>query len=361
MKMSKRKVTAKDVAACAGVSETTVSMILNGKGEHKFPEKTCRKVLIACEKLGYLHKIRTHEEIDKKLIAAITPTMANMYYVQMLEEMQNRASELGYSLLSFNTFRKTSQEIQILDMCSQLPIAGLLFLYPPENKTLFQQFNWTKPIIRINDKNIGNDSDVFELDGFQIGRIIGEYLFKLAHKRVALVSSTFDTNQVTRIRRLEGIRAVYQEHGCDPEGSVLACSPEQELKHLKEIPKEYDLGYLIAKGLLERHEAVTAFVGVNDMIAIGIMDAILDAGYRIPEDYSVCGCDNTCVTKYRGISLTSVESYSKLTGREAVDMLVRKIDGDRGDLKPEENPNGITKIEYFPRLIIRKTTGPCPK
>ena len=127
---------------------------------------------------------------------------------------------------------------------------------------------------------------------------------------------------------------------------------------MKTPPEGYDLGYLLTKRLLERGENVTAFVAVNDIMAIGVMDAVIDSGKRIPEDYSVCGCDNTSVCKFRGVSLTSVESYAKQTGREAVDVLIRKIESGNSSLEVGNSPDGITRVEYFPKLIVRKSTGP---
>jgi len=337
-------------------------MILNGKGNNKFPEKTCRRVMDACNELGYIRNTSLRSnDMEERVLAAITPTLSNLYYVHMAEAMQRRAKELGYSLMTFNTFREIHQETCIMQICSQFPIAGVFFLYPPENTMLLQQVSWSKPVIRIYDKDMKNDTDIFELDGFRIGEIIAEHLIGLGHERIALVSSTFETKQVTRIRRLEGLRAVYEEHGFDPIQSVLACSPEQELTDVKVVPEGYELGYLIAKRLIERKEDVTAFVAVNDMIAIGVMDAVIDAGKRIPQDYSVCGCDNTSVSKYKGISLTSVESYAKQTGREAVDILVRKIESGGRLSELEDSPDGITRVEYFPKLIVRKSTGPRKK
>ena len=360
--MKKPRVTAKDVAKRAGVSEATVSMILNGKSNSKFPEKTCRRVIDACNELGYIRSATMNTNaLEEKVLAAITPTFSNLYYVHMVEAMQRRAKELGYSLMTFNTFREIHQETRIMQICSQFPIAGVFFLYPPENTMLLQQVGWSKPVIRIYDKDMKNDTDILELDGFRIGRIIAEHLIELGHERIALITSTFETKQVTRIRRLEGLRAVYEEHGYDPIQSVLACSPEQELTDVKVVPEGYELGYLIAKRLIERNENVTAFVAVNDMIAIGVMDAAIDAGKRIPQDYSICGCDNTSVSKYKGISLTSVESYARQTGREAVDILVRKIEGGSRLSELEDSPDGITRVEYFPKLIVRKSTGPRQK
>jgi LacI family transcriptional regulator len=354
-----KKVTARDVAKHAGVSAATVSMILNGKNDSKFPEKTCRRVIDACNELGYARTgiVRT-KALDDKVLVAIAPTLSNLYYVHMVESMQQRAKELGYSLLAFNTFREIAQETHIMQICNQYPFAGMFFLYPPENNMLLQQVGWSKPVIHIYDKGVHNNADILELDGFRVGAITGEYLLKLGHERIAFMTSTFETKQVTRIRRLEGLRSVYEAHHYDPVESVLVCSPEQELPEAKVIPEGYELGYLMTKRLIERNEDVTAFVAVNDMIAIGVMDAIIDSGKQVPEDYSVCGCDNTSASKYKRISLTSVESYARQTGREAVDILVRKIEGGNRISELEDSPDGITRVEYFPKLIIRRSTGP---
>lgn len=360
--MKKERVTVKDVAARAGVSASTVSMILNGKGSSRFPEKTCHRVINACNELGYVRNGLPRSSVpDDKVLVAITPTLSNLYYVHMVEAMQRRAKELGYVLLAFDTFREIPQETRIVQLCSQFPFAGVCFLYPVENNMLMEQVEWAKPVVHIYDKGVRNDADTLELDGFRIGRIIGEYLLGLGHERVAFVTSTFETRQVTRVRRLEGLRAVYEEHGFDPEKSVLVCSPELELSDVKVVPEGYELGYRMAKKLIERQEEVTAFVDINDMIAVGIMDAVTDSGNHIPEDYSVCGCDNTSVSKYKGISLTSVECYARQTGREAIDILTRNIEDGNYLSELEDNPDGVTRVEYFPKLIVRKSTGPCEK
>ena len=352
------KVTAKDVAKRAGVSETTVSMILNGKSGLKFPERTCRRVMDACNELGYMRNVTRINTSGEKTIVAIAPSFSNWYYIQLVESMQQRAKELGYALMVFNTFREVYQETHIMQICGQLPVSGMLVLYPPENTLLLQQIGWEKPVVHIYDKNSHSGKDVFEVDGFQIGKITAEHLIELGHERIALISSTFETKQTSRIHRLKGLRAAYEEHGYDPLRSVLACSPEQELPDVKTPPEGYELGYIIAKRLIERGEDVTAFVAVNDVIGVGVMDAITDAGRHIPEDYSVCGCDNTNVCKYRGISMTSVESYAKQTGREAVDVLVHKIESGNTTAELEDSPDGITRVEYFPKLIARRSTGP---
>ena len=137
--MKKTKVTAKDVAKRAGVSPATVSMILSGKGSSKFPEKTCRRVIDACNELGYVRNGLLRSSVpDDKVLVAITPTLSNLYYVHMVEAMQRRAKELGYVLLAFDTFREIPQETRIMQVCNQFPFAGVCFLYPLENNMLHQ-------------------------------------------------------------------------------------------------------------------------------------------------------------------------------------------------------------------------------
>ena len=104
-------------------------------------------------------------------------------------------------------------------------------------------------------------------------------------------------------------------------------------------------------------ENITAFVGTNDFVAIGIMDAITSLGYRIPEDFSVCGFDNTLVASFSGISLTTIDHCIGEKGAYAVSMLrnQRTRMEQKDDKKEKKRP--IMRLEYEPQLIIRHSTG----
>ncbi len=356
-----KKITARDVAELAGVSPATVSIVLNGKGNGRFPEKTCQKVLEACKKLGYKKGgIFKAAKIDDKVLVAIVPSYTNYYYIETVEAMQRRAKELGYSLLTFDTFQDIEQETRILQICSQLQIAGIAFLYPLENEILMQQMDWKMPSVHIYDKDIYYDIDILERDSRRIGQSLAEYLIRLGHRRIAYVTSSMQTKQLCRIRRLEGIREAYKKNGYDPDECVIACSPDTETFTSKIVPDGYDLGYVLTRRLLEKGENFSAVIAVNDVIAVGVMDAITEAGYRIPQDYSVCACDNINISRFRGISLTAADSYSVQSGRTAIDMLIKKI--EEGDETPVgEGPSEISRIEYFPKIVERGSTGPRKK
>ena len=97
----------------------------------------------------------------------------------------------------------------------------------------------------------------------------------------------------------------------------------------------------------------TAFVGYNDMVAIGILDALYEMKYRVPADFSVCGFDNVPMASMNRISLTTVEHSIEAKGREAVDIIARLRDS-----KTKNQPRGfVTNLEFEPFIIKRKSTG----
>ena len=97
------------------------------------------------------------------------------------------------------------------------------------------------------------------------------------------------------------------------------------------------------------------------MAAYGIIDAIVERGKRVPEDYSVIGCDNIAVSGFRKINLTTVEPYSVQRVREAVDIVVRKIEHKTEEEPTDAPPEGVVRVAYAPKLIERGSTGPAPK
>ena len=90
------------------------------------------------------------------------------------------------------------------------------------------------------------------------------------------------------------------------------------------IDSEYKIGYDLTKELLREHNDITAIVGLNDMIAFGILDALHEEKYKVPADISVMGCDNTLFAKMHKVSLTTIEHFVVFKGRDACDIIMKK-------------------------------------
>ena len=124
------------------------------------------------------------------------------------------------------------------------------------------------------------------------------------------------------------------------------------------MDSEYKIGYQLTKELLKEEKGITAIAGLNDMIALGVLDALAEAKIRVPSEMSVLGCDNILYGKLKDISLTTIEHFVQQKGRDACEIIIKKIHAltSRED---EIRPTSIYHIEYEPKLIIRGTTAPA--
>ena len=131
--MGKKKVTSSDVAKAAGVSQATVSMVLNRKYNVSFSKETIQKVEQAAEEMGYeIPKRKKRKESRKeKLIVVFCPNLTNPYYVMLLQGIETRAKEQGFGLFICNTQRELKMEERYLKMMWELKPLGIIYTCNP--------------------------------------------------------------------------------------------------------------------------------------------------------------------------------------------------------------------------------------
>ena len=127
-------------------------------------------------------------------------------------------------------------------------------------------------------------------------------------------------------------------------------------KQLPRMDSEYSMGYHLTRELLESGRHFTAIAGQNDMMAIGAIDALEEARVRVPKDVSVIGCDDIFYSGIRRLSLTTIDHFVALKGRDACDIIIRKITTS-DQFYTGLQPTSLYNIEYTPKLIARKTTS----
>ena len=355
-----KRVTARDVAREAGVSPSTVSMILNDYKNITFSDETKKRVLEICDRLGYrtLGKSRL-DTISGRVLLIACPTFDNPHYVKEINGVQRRAQELGYETIVFCTRRSEEAEANMVRVCRELNVAGVLLLYQPDNMDAYRLLRRENQIVQLYDKSGSEDISIIELDNIKIGKLVAEHLMELGHRHIAHISLPLVATQPSRERRIEGIRSCMMEHGLDPDQYLRVSTVETEGLSVAGKLEGYETGYVLGGYLIDSKAPITAFSTTNDMVAYGIMDAIYKRKKRIPQDYSICGCDNLPFSEYQKISLTSVEHYTAEKGQDAVDLLVQKIQMQKSAGYESDLPVRITRIEYAPKLIVRKSTGRC--
>lgn len=354
MRTKRNEVTAKQVAELAGVSQSTVSMILNNYDKASFTEVTRQKVLAACNTLGY-KGFYEPGNINEKTILLIVPSLSNLSYVKQVTTAQQRAMELGYTCAIYNTFRNTSLENNILTLIQSIPVSGVVFLYQPENLSLLQRAGTIKTTVAVCDRNLDLKMDNIEVNSYGIGKIIAEHMISQGHTHVMYIATDISTKYITRLQRLEGVKGCFRDHGID-ENNIKLCTLKSENISIRGVSDDYQAGImLIGKALKKYGDTCTGIIGYNDMICFGIIDQLKRMNMTIPNDYSIIGCDNIYLSEMNSIALTSVEHFAHLRARDAVELLVRKIK-DKYEQSTDFSAMGITRVEYEPRIVIRSST-----
>lgn len=357
--MNKKKVTSSDVARRAGVSQATVSMVLNKKYNVSFSKDVILRVENAARELGYeLPKRRARKESKKqKLLVAFCPNLTNPYYVMLLQGIESRAIEQGYGLFVCNTQRNLELEERYLKMLPFLNPHGVIYMCNPSRMFLpmIEEMSQKIPFAVINNQNERLDVDAVELDNSKLGRIMASHLLELGHRDVAYIAPPLTVRQKQRSKRVEGFLKEFQEAGLG-DHVVIKAANESIDEDVTGIDSEYRIGYDLTQELLKEQKQLTAIVGLNDMIAFGILDALYDAKYKVPGDMSVMGCDNTLFAGMHKVALTTIEHFVIYKGRDACDIIMKKMKTHERKYA-ELEPVSIYHVEYEPRLVKRGTTA----
>lgn len=356
--MGKKRVTSEDVARAAGVSQGTVSMILNRKANVSFGRETIQRVEEAARELGYVvPKRKTRKESRHKLIVVFCPTLTNPYYVMLLQGIEEVAKEKGYGVFVCNTQRDLKTEENYLRMMNSVQPLGIIYTCNPGGHCREQvgELAARIPLVIINNREELLEIDAVELNNAKPGRLMARHLLDFGHRKVAFVSPPLTSRQGQRLKRVEGFVREFAESGCQ-DGVIVKAAADDMDDRIPSMDSEYKTGYMLTRELLREDREMTAIAGMNDMIAFGIMDALLEEKIRIPGEISVLGCDNTIYSSLHAISLTTIDHYVSLKGRDACEIILKKIHSRRISHDGEE-PISTYHIEYEPKLIARRSTS----
>lgn len=346
-----KKITSRDVAKRAGVSQSAVSMILNNKSGISFTDETREKVFSIARELNYKSPSQANIGMEEtgSVIAVFIPTISNPYYSQMAEIIERKVKKKGYKTIICNTLREKEQENFYLEFCKRNHVTGIIFTFVPTFPALVEQLSLSIPIILIAEKKDNLMLPSLELNNSTTGTVIVEHLYGLGHRRIALVATPLKNMSITRSQRIAGIREKMAFYGNECVLSEYIAESGSENTN-DDIPFEYSTGYALTKKLLKEKADVSALIGINDMTALGIIAALQEQGFNVPRDYSVCGFDNIFYSVLSVPKLTTIDYHLNLRVESAVDYIINT----RAGLKPFHQVN---KIEYQPKIIVRESTA----
>lgn len=338
------KATIKDVADRSGVSIATVSRVINGASV--VSEKSRKKVLKAIEELDFKPNQVARNLVMQKntTIGIIVPTLGNQFYGGILNGIEDASSEMGYDIMLCTSGGDSKKEVRYLDAFEERHCAGVIIMTRKlENETVQKINSMEIPVIMMNRNTSGLKCPTVSIDNFRAAYEVTNYLIDHGHTRIALFRNSVDIDAFG-VEQYSGFERALAEHDIDIDRSLVKYG---EFK----IQKSYEL----MKGLIEEGNVPTAVIATSDVMAIGVCNALLDSGYRVPEDVSVVGFNDIELAKYYRPALTVIHQPLKVMGDEAVQMIISMDKGEgRGII-----PNDGRTVILSHRLIERQSSGKC--
>ena len=351
--MSRKKPTSSQVAELAGVSQATVSMVLNHKYNVSFSRETIMRVEQAAKELGYeLPRGRKQRENKReKLIVVFCPTLTSPYYVLLLQGIEAVADERGCGVFICNTQRDAGLEEKYLRMMEHMQPQGIIYASNP-HPDFFERVEKLAreiPLVIISNKEKTTAVDAINQDNTVVGQMMARHLLDLGHRDVAFITQPLTKRQWQRSKRVKGFVAEFEKEGLGGHVHIKAADEVLD-RQIPRMDSEYSMGVALTRELLAEGRSFTAIAGQNDMMAIGALDALREARIH------VIGCDNIFYSSLEGIALTTIDHFVSQKGRDACDIIIRKI-SMRDQFQGDEQPISLYNIEYMPKLIARRTTG----
>ncbi len=305
-----------DVARRAGVSNMTVSRVVNNSG-YASPDVR-ERVLAAVAELGYvpnalarsLHVKRTHT------LALVLTDIGNPFFTTMARGVEDAASEQGFSVMFCNTDESEEEEAAHVRLLLQKQVDGLL-LVPATSSSQAVELARRRgvPVVVLDRRVAGAPVDTVRCDSESGAHALMRHLVALGHRDVAILSASQDVSVVQD--RVAGARRGLLEAGLPfDEARVLYGKPDTAS------------GRQMARAALALRPAPTALFATNNFITIGAFAALREAGLQVPDDVSLAGFDDLPEALIFDPFLTVVAQPAYEMGRRGAALLLERLSDD---------------------------------
>jgi DNA-binding LacI/PurR family transcriptional regulator len=313
----------KDIARIAGVSLGTVSHVLNDTAGVREPVR--RRVLEVVRSIGYQPSqlARGLRRVQTNVIGMIIPDITNPFFPAVVRGAEDLAFSNGYRLILCNTDNDHSKELAHLNELRTFLPAGLIVI-PSNFSDLTAQAQSYRAagagVVCIDRLPKGWDGDSVTANNQSGAYRATQHLIKMGHKRLAVITGPLHLTNAEE--RLNGFKQAVEEAG-------LELPPE----YVQETTFDKQGGASKTKLLLRLIPPPTAISAGNDMIALGVLTAIREAGLRCPDEVSVMGFDDLDIAEITNPALSSVSQSGYQLGMTAARILLERIAGDSGPAK----------------------------
>lgn len=327
-----------DVAAQAGVSSGLVSLVLRNQPGPSEPTRA--KVLQVAQQLGY-RADRTASLLARRRSRHLGVLMdvRNTFHADLVAELDAAATKAGYDLL-LSTVTPSRDTSRAVDVLLDFRCEALILLGPDDPAGWLNALGRQLPAVVI-----GRRIPVAAVDGTQAVDVVRaaddqgvaeavNHLADLGHRDITFIDGGRGTIASDRRR---GYRQAMRRHGLSGQARLIPGDHTEEA------------GIRAAATLLAGRNWPTAVIASNDRCAVGLIDALLRLGLRVPDALSVVGYDDSMLARLAHVDLTTVSQDARQQAEHAVALVAERLEGGR---------TAAREIVLTPTLVVRGTTAP---
>ncbi len=271
-----------------------------------------------------------------RIIGVVVSDLRNPFNGDVISGILNEAAGLGYKALINTSDRRRDLETEAIESFLELRVDGLVLATSRIDDATIEHAAPAVPVVVLGRRTSDEFTDSLTIDNEMGAEIAVDHCVDLGHRAIAHVAGR--ESEAAR-RRRTGYERAMGRHGLTDHMTIVEGGFTESG------------GYRGGQVLLEQQMLPTAIIAANDLCAIGILNALEEAGLEIPRDVSLVGYDNTSLAALRHVSLTSIHQPGEDMGRKAMDLLFERIHEGRTTPRHEV---------VAPSLVVRSTTAPPP-
>jgi LacI family transcriptional regulator len=330
----------KDIARDVGVSTITVSKVIRNHGD--IGSETRERVLRRLKELNYQPNLAARALVTgrRSAVGLIVPDLIHPFFAEVAKGLSDALRDKGYSVVIASSEENPELESKGIEQMVAHGVDALIVASAQRDITTFRRIEERKiPYVLIDRRLAGLSANFVGVNDQRAGELATDHLYEAGCRRIAHIRGPKVT---TAAGRAKGYRRSLLRHGLDAPADYVAiedmCDMSGERSGYDEMTKLLKVS--------PRPDGVFCY---NDPSAMGAMQAILDAGLRIPEDIAIIGCGNVRYAQFLRVPLSSVDQNSAGIGSRAGKLAIVLIESKSA---PE-----ATSISLEPRVIARASTA----
>ncbi|MHC0432963.1 LacI family DNA-binding transcriptional regulator [Streptomyces sp. O3] len=335
-----RPVGIKDIARAAGVAVGTVSNVIN-RPESVSPQ-TLARVQAEIDRLGYVRSesARQLRAGRSRMMGLLVLDMGNPFFVDIARGAERAARAAGLGVMVCNSAQSPAEEAEYLALFAEQRVRGVLLTPADATGQTIEEFRRHRiPFVLVDRVAEGGSECSVSVDDVTGGALALRHLIESGHRSIAYVSGPRDLHQV-RDRRT-GARTALADTGLG--AGALRELPTERL----DVAAGRDAGARLL-GLADRPTAVFC---ANDLLALGVLQAMYDAGKSVPDDLAIVGYDDIEFAAAAAVPLTSVRQPAVAMGALAAELLLEET-----ETEDTATPHEHRRVVLQPELVVRRSS-----